>query len=378
MTEHKIPRGWRKAPLKELFDVKNGKTDVVDAVKDGLYPLYDRSEEVKKSNKYLFDCEAVILPGEGKDFAPKYYHGKFDLHQRAYALYTSSNQVNVKFFYYAIHNLRKTLRLHAVGSTVKSLRLPIIQNLELLVPSKLEQDKIAEILTIIDENIEETDNIIGDCECIKKGLMQTLFTNGLPGKHKKFKNAEIGGIPEEWEIVTLGGAVSFLDGKRVPIKEQDRANMKGQYPYYGASGVIDYVNDYIFDENLILLGEDGENILSRNLPLVFKISGKVWVNNHAHVLKPNIDFDIDFLTQYLESINYQKYNTGTAQPKLNQEVCRNIPIIKPTYEEQHKIANILISFDIRIEHEREKRINLELLKKSLMQKLLSGEIRVKV
>lgn len=90
-----------------------------------------------------------------------------------------------------------------------------------------------------------------------------------------------------WEEKKLGDISEFLDGKRKPIKESDRLKIKGIYPYYGASGIIDYVNDYIFDEDIILLGEDGENIVSRNLPLAFKVTGKCWVNNHAHVIKPN-------------------------------------------------------------------------------------------
>ncbi len=101
-----------------------------------------------------------------------------------------------------------------------------------------------------------------------------------------YKKTELGWITEDWEVLELKDAVSFLDGKRRPIKSEYRFRMSGQYPYYGASGDIDYVNDFIFDDHLILLGEDGENILSRNSPLVFQVKGKIWVNNHANVLKP--------------------------------------------------------------------------------------------
>src|SRR5690606_37536378 len=112
-------------------------------------------------------------------------------------------------------------------------------------------------------------------------------------------------------------------------------------PYYGASGIIDYVNDYLFDDELILLGEDGANILSRATPLAFMVEGKVWVNNHAHVLKTRDGYDRKFVTEYLESIKYDKYNTGTAQPKLNKEVCLSIPIVVPPLSEQKRIAEVL-------------------------------------
>ncbi len=119
----------------------------------------------------------------------------------------------------------------------------------------------------------------------------------------------------------------------------DRAKMRGSIPYYGASGVVDHVNQYLFDEDLILLGEDGgENILSRVVPLAFKVSGKCWVNNHAHVLRPRSDFDIDFLTAYLESLDYSGLNTGTAQPKLNKQSCLSVQVAKPPLEEQRRIA----------------------------------------
>src|SRR5690348_5308875 len=94
---------------------------------------------------------------------------------------------------------------------------------------------------------------------------------------------------EKWTKKKLSDVSVFLDGKRKPIKESERAKMRGSYPYYGASGIIDYVNDFIFDGEIILLGEDGENIVSRNLPLAFKVVGKCWVNNHAHVIQPNHD-----------------------------------------------------------------------------------------
>ena len=152
---------------------------------------------------------------------------------------------------------------------------------------------------------------------------------------KGYKQTEVGVIPEDWTISTLAESAFFLDGQRRPVKSGDRAKMQGAIPYYGASGIVDYVNDYIFDDELILLGEDGENILSRNSPLAFRISGRTWVNNHAHVLKPKEHMSIGFLTEYLESLNYESLNSGTAQPKLNKQKCSLIPItLPPTLAEQ--------------------------------------------
>jgi type I restriction enzyme S subunit len=184
-------------------------------------------------------------------------------------------------------------------------------------------------------------------------------------------------IPSDWEVKELSEVVDFLDGKRKPIKDSDRSKMKGQYPYYGASGIIDYVNDFIFDDELILLGEDGANIINRSTPLAFRVSGKIWVNNHAHVLKPKNGCEIGYLTEFLESIKYDKYNTGTAQPKLNKEVCCAIPINLPPLPEQKAIAKVLSTADAAI-HTTEKLIaQKELRKKWLMQQLLTGKKRLK-
>lgn len=177
-----------------------------------------------------------------------------------------------------------------------------------------------------------------------------------------------------WQNEKLEDAVEFLDEKRKPIKDSDRNNIKGEYPYYGASGIIDYINDYIFDEDLLLLGEDGANILSRSTKLVFKATGKYWVNNHAHVLKPKENYNIDFLESYLENINYEPYNTGTAQPKLNQEVCKKINIKIPSLKEQEKIGKTLSLLDKKIELQSKKIEGLKLFKVRTLDRYFNKNI----
>ena len=243
-----------------------------------------------------------------------------------------------------------------------------LKKLYIPLPPLPEQKKIAKILSTWDDVIATTEKLIAAKEKLKKGLMQQLLT----GK-KRFKEFE----GEEWKEMKLGKVCKFFDEQRKPIKQEDRAKMRGKIPYYGASGIIDYVNDYIFNEELILLGEDGENILSRNLPLIFQITGKSWVNNHAHVLRPNDDMDITYLTNYLESLDYKKYNTGTAQPKLTKNICKNIKVKKPCIGEQKKIASVLSACDKEIQTQKEKLNSLQNQKKGLMQQLLTGKVRVR-
>lgn len=192
-----------------------------------------------------------------------------------------------------------------------------------------------------------------------------------------YKKTEVGAIPEDWTIRELGDVVVFFDGRRRPVRDSDRAKMRGSIPYYGASGIIDYVNDYLFDEDLILLGEDGENIVSRNCRLAFRISGKAWVNNHAHVLKPNRDVSIGFLTEYLESLNYERFNSGTAQPKLNKQTCFRIQVaLPPTKVEQDAIAEALNDADRVIESLQQLLTKKRQIKQGAMQELLTGKKRL--
>ena len=137
--------------------------------------------------------------------------------------------------------------------------------------------------------------------------------------------------------------VEFLDTIRKPLEGAKRT--PGPYPYYGASGIVDYVDGYLFDEELVLLSEDGANITDRNYPVCFLASGKYWVNNHAHVLRTKDGNENKFICNSLERKDYKQYNSGMAMPKLNQEVCRSIPINCPSFDEQKKIGAYLNNLD---------------------------------
>lgn len=175
------------------------------------------------------------------------------------------------------------------------------------------------------------------------------------------------GFTDEWEQRKLGDIVDFLDDQRKPLKESDR--IKGKYPYYGASGIIDYINDYLFDENLVLLSEDGANIIDRNYPVCFIATGKYWVNNHAHVLKVKAGIIDKFICESLERLDYTKFNTGTAQPKLNQDICQKIMITIPNEDEQKCISEFLDRINNIITLHQHKITNLIFKKKALLQKL---------
>ncbi|MDR9408831.1 MAG: restriction endonuclease subunit S [Balneolaceae bacterium] len=183
-------------------------------------------------------------------------------------------------------------------------------------------------------------------------------------------------IPESWEWCRLGDCSFNLDAKRVPLSRADRENKQGEYPYYGASGIIDHIDDYIFEDDLLLIGEDGANLINRSTPIAFIATGKYWVNNHAHVLDA-IDFKLlKWLEAYVNSINLEPYVTGTAQPKLNQTRLNKILVALPPLEEQHRIVRRieeLFAICDRFKAQLEQRRNVnERLVKGLVGEVLEG------
>ncbi len=175
----------------------------------------------------------------------------------------------------------------------------------------------------------------------------------------------------EWKTTRLDACVDFLDNLRQPIDAKRR--IKGIYPYYGASGIVDYVHDYIFDEELILLSEDGANITDRTYPVCFLAKGKYWVNNHAHVLKSKEGFVNAFISNAMEHKDYSLYNTGMAMPKLNKEVCKRIPLTYPSKEEQQDIADYFQHIDSLIQYTAKKIESLKQVKAASLQSMFPQE-----
>lgn len=182
---------------------------------------------------------------------------------------------------------------------------------------------------------------------------------------------------EGWVVKTINQISTNLDSKRIPITKSDRKS--GEYPYYGASGIVDYVADYIFDGDTLLVSEDGANLLARSTPIAFSVTGKYWVNNHAHILKFENMATQRFVEFYLESIRLDEYITGAAQPKLNQNALNSIPIPIPIdIDEQAKIVHrieLLSDETQRLQSMYQQKIAaLDELKKSLLYQAFIGEL----
>ena len=164
---------------------------------------------------------------------------------------------------------------------------------------------------------------------------------------------------EEWKEYKLGEVVNILDFKRIPLSLAERNTRKGSFPYYGAQGIIDYIDDYIFDGTYLLIAEDGENLKSKKQNIAQLAHGKYWVNNHAHIVESNGIADIRYLCYILNNKDLSGYITGSAQPKLNQANLSAISIVLPSLNLQKQIADFISLFDNKIELNKQINDNLE-------------------
>ena len=151
-----------------------------------------------------------------------------------------------------------------------------------------------------------------------------------------------------WSLKKISDICDFQNSKRIPLKSLDREKRQGEYPYYGASGIVDYIDDYVFDGKYLLISEDGENLRTRNTPIAFQAEGKFWVNNHAHVLSEKEQGVLDYLEYYFSILNINPYITGAVQPKLNKANLDVIEIPIPSLDERLKINQILNSLKEKI------------------------------
>ena len=170
----------------------------------------------------------------------------------------------------------------------------------------------------------------------------------------------------EWKTVQLGDVIELFDSQRVPLNSRQRQERPGQYPYYGAQGIIDHIDGYIFDGRYILVAEDGENLNSKKLPLALFANGKFWVNNHAHILRGKPDVaDDTFLLACLNNADIKPFVTGAAQPKLSQANLRRIEVSLPPLPVQQRIACILSAYDELMENSQRRIRLLEAMARAL-------------
>jgi len=253
------------------------------------------------------------------------------------------------------------------GGSIQNLNLAQISSLKIPLPPLPEQKRIA---TILNEQMTAVEKARAATEA------QLEAAKALPSAYLR----EVFNAPEaqKWPKKPFGNLVTNFDGKRIPVKLDDRRGRNGAYPYYGASGIIDYVNEFLFDGDYLLIGEDGANLLLRSSPIAFKATGKFWVNNHAHVVQPKDDVLMDYLIHFFTVTDLKPYVTGAAQPKLTQNDMNRITVPVPSLEQQHILTSRIfdqLSKTLRARNALDSQFDsLERLPAALLRRAFNGEL----
>jgi type I restriction enzyme S subunit len=246
----------------------------------------------------------------------------------------------------------------------KTLGQSEFAKLKINIPTLSEQQKIAAFLTAVDEKIKQLTKKKDLLEQYKKGVMQQIFNQEI-----RFKD-DSGNDFADWEEKKISEVATCLDNKRVPLNQAQREKMKGSIPYWGANNVMDYINDFLFDEPLVLLAEDGGYFDEyQTRPIANFAIGKCWVNNHAHILRAKENVLTEFLYFSLVHKNILAYVNAGTRSKLNKSDMLLIKLKLPSVPEQQKIANFLSAIDDKIHLVNQQLEKTQTFKKSLLQQM---------
>lgn len=279
---------------------------------------------------YLKEGEIISIPwGKSRPVKDvlKYYKGFFVTADNRIAISNDTNKLLNKFLYYWLQTQSLVIDSFYRGSGIQHPNMAAILDMNIPIPPLSVQKEIVRILDIFSALAAQLATQLANCKKQYAFYRDQLFS---------FEDGEM-----EWK--PLGDLAENLDSMRKPVTSGLRE--EGDIPYYGASGIVDYVKDYIFDGDYLLVSEDGANLIARSTPIAFSISGKSWVNNHAHILKFQTYAERKFVEYYLNSIDLSPYISGAAQPKLNQKNLNSIKIPTPSLKEQERIVHILDKFD---------------------------------
>lgn len=410
-----IPAHWQIAPLKQLFKFGKGLPITKEDLTESGLPVISYGQIHSKLNKSVVSAKDLIryVPLTFETFASSWANyndfifadtsedvdgcgsyvrvtnqdGLFAGYHTL-ILHAKDNSLSHYLSYLMQTDVwRSQIRKRVSGVKLFSVTKKVLGSAFVLFPDAGERERICSYLdaktTEIDVLIEETEKSIELLEEYRKSVISEAVTKGLdPNAPMKDSGIEwISEIPEHWRISKVKYELVNHDNLRKPVEASQRSQSSDAlYPYYGASGIVDYIDDYIFDDKRLLIGEDGANLVLRSLPLVYVAEGKYWVNNHAHILEPGHNLDFGYIAMQLEMIDLTEYITGSAQPKLSQSNLGIIPVVIPPKEEQTAIAKSLENQVTAIANSIEERTSLleklSELRKSIISEVVTGKFKV--
>ena len=324
---------WK--PLGKVTDIKTGQSVSKNIIvqNPGIYPVINSGREpLGFINVWNTENDPIGITTRGAGVGSiTWQEGKYFRGNLNYSVTIKSEyELNVRFLYHILLHFQKEIHNLCSFTGIPALNASELKKLEIPIPPLSVQ---TEIVKILDALTALTSELTSELTLRRKQYEYY--------REKLLSEEELGKVGFEWK--TLDQISKNLDSKRKPITSGLRTS--GKIPYYGASGIVDYVEDYIFDGDFLLISEDGANLLARNTPIAFSATGKIWVNNHAHILQFSSYEERRFIEFYLNKIDLTPYISGAAQPKLNKKNLNSIKIPIPTIPKQQHIVSILDKFE---------------------------------
>ena len=268
---------------------------------------------------------------------------------------------NDEFFAYSMATSKGTKMPRGDKTSIMQYEVPVM-DIEL-------QRRISSILKSIDEKIELNNAINNNLEQQSKALYKDWFFDFTPFLTD-------GNLPDGWRLGTVGDIIQLHDSKRVPLSGAERDKMAKIYPYYGATSVMDYVDNYLFDGIYLLLGEDGTVVDSLGFPILQYVYGQFWVNNHAHIITGKEGFSVEELYLFFSLTNIKSIVTGAVQQKVSQQNLKKVPAIIPSKDALSAFDELIQPIFSQIRNLRDENARLADLRDTLLPKLMSGELDV--
>ena len=289
-----------------------------------------------------------------------------------YIVFRAKEGIDADYLYYLVCSsiVREPAIKSMVGSSGRQrVQTDVLRNLDIKVPSVEEQKVISRILRNLDDKIKLNNTINNNLEQQAKVLYKDWFVDFTPFSID-------GKLPVRWRIGTVGDIIELHDSKRIPLSGAERDKMAKVYPYYGATSLMDYVDNYLFDGIYLLLGEDGTVVDSLGFPILQYVYGQFWVNNHAHIITGKEGFSVEELYLFFSLTNIKSIVTGAVQQKVSQQNLKKVPAIIPSKEALCAFDEVIQPIFSQIRNLRAENERLESLRDTLLPKLMSGELDI--
>lgn len=349
-----------KVKLTDICRPKQWKTISTAQLKESGYPVYGANGKIGFYNEYTHEFPTLLITCRGATCGtvnisePKSY-----VNGNAMALDNLSKDYDLKFLYHYFG--QRGFNDVISGSAQPQITRENLSKVEVPKINLATQQRIAAILDQANAIIQNNRAIVQKYDALTQSLFLDMF--GDPVKNEK-----------GWEKMEFSKVAKNENSKRVPVKQSDRDEREGEYPYYGATGIIDTIDDYKFDGEYLLIAEDGKNLLFRKKNNAFMAYGKFWVNNHAHILSCNNICNLKYLEFFLNSIDLSPFISGIDQIKLNKASLDRIPVIVPPIELQNQFAERVSVIEAQKQQAQLELAKSEELFQSLLQRAFKGEL----